>query len=54
MYFVAAAFVLGLALPDRSASSAAATRERVYARKLFFASIIYLPVLLGVMMTDKL
>jgi protoheme IX farnesyltransferase len=31
----------------------ASTRERGDARKLFFASIIYLPVLLGVMMLDK-
>jgi heme o synthase len=31
----------------------ASTRERVDARKLFFASIIYLPALLAVMMLDK-
>ena len=31
----------------------AATRERIDARKLFFASIIYLPALLAVMMLDK-
>ena len=34
--------------------TAAATRERSDARKLFFASIIYLPLLLAVMVTDKL
>ena len=34
--------------------AAAASRERVDARRLFFASIIYLPVLLATMVTDKL
>jgi heme o synthase len=33
--------------------SCAVSRERVDARKLFFASIIYLPVLFAVMMLDK-
>ena len=32
----------------------ATTRERIDARKLFFASIIYLPLLLAVMMLNKL
>jgi protoheme IX farnesyltransferase len=31
----------------------AATRTRADARRLFFASIVYLPVLLGVMMLDR-
>jgi protoheme IX farnesyltransferase len=52
VYF-AAAFVLGMGYLTFGVA-AAATRERADARKLFFASIIYLPVLLGVMMTDKL
>ena len=34
--------------------TAAATRTRADARKLFFASIIYLPLLLAAMMADKL
>jgi heme O synthase-like polyprenyltransferase len=33
--------------------SCAVSRDRLDARKLFFASIIYLPVLLAVMMYDK-
>ena len=52
VYF-AAAFVLGMGYLTFGVA-AAATRERADARKLFFASIIYLPVLLGVMMTDKM
>ena len=52
VYF-AAAFVLGMGYLTFSVA-AAATRERADARKLFFASIIYLPVLLAVMTTDKL
>ena len=52
VYF-AAAFVLGMGYLTFGVA-AAATRERADARKLFFASIIYLPVLLGVMMADKL
>jgi protoheme IX farnesyltransferase len=51
-YFVAA-FVLGLGYLTFGIT-AAATRERADARRLFFASIIYLPLLLGVMMADKL
>ena len=48
------AFLLGVGLPDVRHAGAAASRERSDARKLFFASIIYLPVLLAVMVTDKL
>jgi len=33
--------------------SCAVSKERVDARKLFFASIIYLPLLFAVMMIDK-
>ncbi len=47
------AFVLGMGYLSFGVA-AAATRERADARKLFFASIIYLPVLLAVMTTDKL
>jgi protoheme IX farnesyltransferase len=50
-YFTAAV-LLGLAFLS-FAVSCAATRSRSDARKLFFASIIYLPVLLGIMMIDK-
>ncbi len=52
VYF-AVAFLLGMGYLS-FAVAAAATRERADARKLFFASIIYLPVLLAVMTTDKL
>jgi protoheme IX farnesyltransferase len=52
VYFVAA-FLLGMGYLTFGVA-AAATRERADARKLFFASIIYLPVLLAVMMTDKM
>ena len=52
VYFTAA-MLLGLAFLS-FAVSCAATRERVDARKLFFASIIYLPVLLAAMMMNKL
>jgi protoheme IX farnesyltransferase len=51
IYFTAAV-LLGLAFLS-FAVSCAATRERRDARKLFFASIIYLPVLLAFMMIDK-
>jgi protoheme IX farnesyltransferase len=51
IYFTAAV-LLGLAFLS-FAVSCAATRDRRDARKLFFASIIYLPVLLAVMMIDK-
>ena len=52
VYFVAA-FLLGMGYLTFGVA-AAATRERADARKLFFASIIYLPLLLAVMMTDKM
>ena len=51
-YFTAAA-LLGLAFFTFGVSCAV-TKSRTDARKLFFASIIYLPALLGVMMWDKL
>ena len=51
-YFLAAA-VLGLAFLGFGATCAI-TRTRTDARKLFFASIIYLPLLLAVMMLDKM
>ena len=52
VYFVAA-FVLGLGYLSFGVICAS-TRERVSARRLFFASIIYLPLLLAVMVVDKL
>jgi protoheme IX farnesyltransferase len=52
IYF-ASALVLGLMFLSFGIACAA-TRERVDARKLFFASIIYLPILLAVMMLNKL
>jgi protoheme IX farnesyltransferase len=52
MYFTAAT-LLGLGF-FTFAVSAATTRTRTDARKLFFASIIYLPLLLGAMMFDKI
>ncbi len=51
-YFVAA-LVLGLVYLSFGIACAG-SRERVDARKLFFSSIIYLPVLLTVMMLNKL
>src|SRR5439155_4483955 len=51
--YFAAALMLGLAFLSFSASCAT-SRQRVDARKLFFASIIYLPALLGVMMLDRM
>ena len=51
-YFISA-LVLGLAYLSFGITCAA-TRDRVDARKLFFSSIIYLPVLLTVMMLNKL
>ena len=50
-YFTVAA-LLGLAF-FTFGISCAVSRTRTDARKLFFASIVYLPVLLGVMMWDK-
>lgn len=52
IYFTAAT-LLGLAFFSFGISCVT-TRTRSDARKLFFASIIYLPVLLGVLMFDKL
>ena len=52
VYFIAA-MVLGLAYLSFGIICAA-TRQRADARKLFFCSIIYLPLLLAVMMLDKL
>ena len=46
------ALMLGLAFLS-FAASCAISKTRVDARKLFFASIIYLPALLGVMMLDR-
>jgi protoheme IX farnesyltransferase len=51
-YFTAAA-LLGLAFFSFGISCAV-SRTRLDARKLFLASIVYLPALLGVMMWDKL
>lgn len=51
VYFTAAT-LLGLAFLSYSLS-AAASRTRLDARKLFFASIIYLPLLLAFLMWDK-
>jgi protoheme IX farnesyltransferase len=51
VYFTAAV-LLGLAFLSYCVS-AALSRHRTDARKLFFASIIYLPVLLAFMMLDK-
>jgi protoheme IX farnesyltransferase len=50
--YFAVALMLGLAFLSFCVSCAA-TRTRLDARKLFFASIIYLPVLLAVMMLDR-
>jgi heme o synthase len=52
LYFTAAV-LLGLAFFSFCVSCAI-SGERSDARKLFIASIIYLPVLLAVMMIDKL
>lgn len=50
--YFAVAVMLGLAFLSFSISCAV-TRERIDARKLFFASIVYLPALLGVLMLDR-
>lgn len=52
VYFTAAV-LLGLAFLSFGVSCAA-TRSREDARKLFFASIIYLPLLLAALMLDKM
>jgi heme O synthase-like polyprenyltransferase len=44
--------LLGLAFLS-FAVSCATTRSRSDARKLFFASIVYLPLLLGALVIDK-
>ena len=51
-HYFAAATLLGLAFLSFGISCAT-SRTRLDARKLFFASIIYLPVLLAVMMIDR-
>ena len=51
--YFAVAMMLGLAFLSFGVSCAA-TRSLTDARKLFFASIIYLPALLGVMMLDRM
>ena len=51
LYF-AAAILLGLSFLSFGISCAT-SRERIDARKLFFASIIYLPLLLLALMMDK-
>jgi len=52
VYFTAAV-LLGMAFLS-FAISCATSRERVDARKLFFASIIYLPLLLAALVLTKL
>jgi heme O synthase-like polyprenyltransferase len=47
------ALLLGMAFWSIGVSCAT-TKTRMDARKLFFASIIYLPALLGVMMFDRM
>jgi heme o synthase len=51
--YIAAALGLGLAF-FAFAFSCAIRRTRADARKLFFASIVYLPVLLAVLMMNQL
>ena len=51
MYFTCAV-LLGFAFLSFGVSCAT-TRARTDARKLFFASIVYLPLLLAAMMLDK-
>jgi protoheme IX farnesyltransferase len=51
--YVAAALLLGLGFLSYGVSCAT-SRSRLDARKLFFASIIYLPLLLAFMMIDKM
>jgi heme o synthase len=51
--YFSAALLLGLAFVSFCVSCAT-TRTREDARKLFFASIIYLPLVLGAMMLDKM
>jgi protoheme IX farnesyltransferase len=51
--YLTGATLMGLAFLSYCISCAV-SKERVDARKLFFASIIYLPVLFAVMMYDKI
>ncbi len=51
--YFAAAVVLGIAFLSFGVACAT-TRTRSDARKLFFASILYLPILLGMMMADRM
>ena len=51
--YFAVALMLGLAFLSFGVSCGT-TKTRIDARKLFIASIIYLPVLLGVMMLDRM
>ena len=53
VFYFATALVLGLAYLSFGIICAS-TRQRIDARRLFFASIIYLPVLFAVMMLNKL
>jgi protoheme IX farnesyltransferase len=53
VYYFGAAVLMGLAFLG-FAGICAVTRGRTQARQLFFASIIYLPCLLGAMMIDKI
>lgn len=50
--YLTGAVLLGLAFFSYCISCAV-SKERIDAKKLFFASIIYLPVLFGIMMIDK-
>ena len=51
--YTVSAVLLGIAF-FAFALSCAGKRTRIEARKLFFASIIYLPVLLAIMMMDQI
>jgi len=50
--YLAGAVVMGMAFFSYCVTCAA-SKDRLDARKLFFASIIYLPLLFAVMMIDK-
>jgi len=51
--YLGAAVILGVAFLG-FAASAAWSRARCQARRLFLASIVYLPVLMALMVIDKL
>ncbi len=53
IYYFAAAFLMGMAFLGFGVICAV-TRKRADARQLFFASIVYLPCLLGALMMDKM